>query len=96
MIDQINETYANAFITDYVIMPNHVHLIIELYEKNTIGLSGYIGLLKRLCNKEFGDNVWQKSFYDHVITDEEDYYYHRQYINENPKKWIIGKDKYYS
>ena len=29
------------------------------------------------------------------FTNEEDLYYHMQYINENPKKWIMGKDEYY-
>ncbi len=31
--------------------------------------------------------MWQKSFYDHVIRNEEDYLQVWQYIEENPLKW---------
>ena len=87
--------YEEATVSGFVIMPNHVHLIIETSENNKIGISRYIGLLKRMSNKESGNNLWQKSFYDHIIRDDDDYYYHLQYIEENPGKWLMGKDKYY-
>ncbi len=31
--------------------------------------------------------VWQKSFYDHIIRDEEDYFSIFEYIENNPMKW---------
>lgn len=40
-------------------------------------------------------NLWQRSFYDHIIRDENDYLNHLQYIDENPKKWLLGEDEYY-
>lgn len=40
-----------------------------------------------------GQPFWQRSFYDHIIRDDEDLYNHRKYIQENPLKWSL--DEYY-
>ena len=37
--------------------------------------------------------IWQTSFYDHIIRDDEDYQTRFRYIEENPAKW--QQDKYY-
>ncbi len=104
---KMNSIYQNIQATHYAVMPNHIHMIIEIIDnsgKGTPGaafptrsiLSNYVRTLKRFCNKKFGCNIWQKSFHDHIIRDEEDHLYHIQYINENPKKWLMGKDRYYA
>ena len=103
----MNRIYDNIHTVHYCIMPNHVHLLITITENNPNGapgaslptksaLSDYIGTLKRFCNKKFGENIWQTSFHDHIIRDEYDYMLHLQYIDENPKKWLIGEDEYYA
>ena len=38
---------------------------------------------------------WQTRFHDHIIRNDDDYRRHWQYIDENPKKWVMGKDVYY-
>ena len=105
-IRKMNEIYTGIQFTHYVIMPNHLHLLICIQNEKqgasrsplpTNGLlSQHIGTLKRFCNKEIGVSVWQTSFYDHIIRNEEDLYYHLQYIEENPQKWLMGKDEYYA
>ncbi len=37
--------------------------------------------------------LWQKSYYEHIIRDEDDYINATQYIIDNPLKWDI-KEKY--
>ncbi len=37
--------------------------------------------------------VWQKSYYDHIIRNEQDYKEIYEYIENNPQKWEL--DKYY-
>jgi len=37
--------------------------------------------------------MWQKSYHDHIIRDEDEYRRIWQYIDENPAKWT--EDKYY-
>ncbi|MCL2514289.1 MAG: hypothetical protein FWF08_10340, partial [Oscillospiraceae bacterium] len=44
--------------------------------------------LKSMATKNFGFNMWQRSYHDHIIRSEFDYRRIWQYINENPAKWI--------
>ena len=83
-------------VEKYVIMPNHIHLI--LLVKNNIGtskapsptnniISHSISTLKRFVNRDVGENIFQRSFYDHIIRGENDYLKIWNYIDTNPQKW---------
>lgn len=85
-------------IDKYVIMPNHIHLLIAIdgpmkASAPTISVPNLIRSFKVLVSKEIGQSIWQRSYHDHIIRDEEDYLNHLQYIENNPAKW--SKDKYY-
>jgi hypothetical protein len=41
----------------------------------------------------FNRAIWQTSFHDHIIRDENDYLNHWQYIDNNPAKW--AEDEYF-
>ena len=97
-INSVPEHYNGVNVDRYVIMPNHIHMIISInaFDGRMVSAPTIIGSLKRYVSKKIGNSIWQKSFYDHIIRDEEDYMLHVQYIDENPKKWLMGKDEYYS
>lgn len=85
-------------ILKYVIMPNHIHIIISVLE---IGkhLSNYVCALKSLISKEakakFGVlDLFQRSFFDRCISCEKEFNKVFEYIERNPAKWIF--DRYYS
>lgn len=96
-------------VDKYVIMPNHVHLIIKICGSQDsrkgchYGVSQAVGKYKSLCAnrwiaycKSTGAEyhpIWQRSYYDHIIRSENDYFEIWQYIDENPIKWTL--DKYY-
>ena len=88
-------------VDKYVIMPNHIHVILIVDNNGTSKapsptnniISHSVSTLKRFINKEIGYNIFQRSFYDHVIRDEEDYLTIWNYIDTNPHKW--REDKYY-
>ncbi|MDE6412795.1 MAG: hypothetical protein K2K42_02715 [Eubacterium sp.] len=88
-------------LDSYVIMPNHIHLIIvkeneqsgTMWSSCPTNISSNIRTFKTLITKEIGVSIWQSKFYDHIIRDEYDYMVHVQYIEENPAKWV--EDKYY-
>jgi len=46
--------------------------------------------INQLCNKS-GTPVWQKSFYDHIIRNEDDWNRVREYIINNPLKWALDR-----
>ena len=92
----LGKRYPNVKVDRYVIMPNHIHMILILEE--TAGASprptvtdvvcAYKSLTARACKKTYGlDRLFQTSFYDHVIRGQEDYDQIAEYIANNPKQW---------
>ena len=100
---QISKTRFNVEINQYVIMPNHVHLIIEIIPNDMRAIresplqsrsviSQIVGFIKANSSKEIHKNnpdldVWQRGFYDHIIRNKHDYEEISKYIYENPLKW---------
>ena len=103
-IKQLNNFYNYISIEKYVIMPNHIHILINVCGSGASGTSPptkqhsvvpqFVSTLKRFCNKEIGQNIFQRSFHDHIVRDLADYAAIWQYIDNNPLKWQL--DKYYT
>ena len=94
-INSIPQGYENVSVDKYVIMPDHIHMLLSLVKDNRraessrpTDISQIIGAMKRLINKEIGENIFQTSFYDHIIRDEDDYLIKWNYIENNPAKWF--------
>ena len=92
-IGNISSVYPTVSVDDYVIMPNHIHLLLRI-RADECGrpvaaptMSRVINQLKGYVSKRAGMAIWQKSFYDHIIRDREDYEAHLRYIDENPLRW---------
>ena len=103
-IHQISDFYNNLWVESYVIMPNHIHILLNVNENGPSGtpvptpqnsvVSRFVSTFKRFCNKEYGKNIWQARFYDHIIRNQADYDAHLRYIAENPFGW--QKDELYA
>ena len=101
-IKQIPAHYQNIFIDRYVIMPNHIHILMRINNDDFVKgriisaptISIVIGQMKRWISKQIGKPIWQKSFHDHIIRDQRDYDRIYRYIEENPLKW--NEDCYYT
>ncbi|HZK24179.1 MAG TPA: hypothetical protein VFC74_02190 [Oscillospiraceae bacterium] len=98
-INKLSSIYDRVKIDKYVIMPNHLHLIIiinNVENGQTVfapTLSRIIKQFKGSITKQIGYPLWQRSFYDHVIRSEQDYRAKWKYIDENPWHW--QEDEYY-
>ena len=85
----------------YVIMPNHIHMIIFITKDNgtmwasspTQSIPQLIKSFKTLVTKDIGFSIWQRSFYDHIIRDDMDYEAIWEHIDNNPLKW--KEDRFY-
>jgi REP element-mobilizing transposase RayT len=66
-------------------MPDHVHVLVSLYEGN---LPSLMKSFKQLTGfhfkRETGQELWQKSYYDHIVPKEEDLADIALYIAANP------------
>ena len=95
-IDNIYET--NIEINNYVIMPNHIHMIIVIHNEKSQtekipSIQRIIQQFKGSITKQVGFPLWQKSFHDHIIRNQSEYEKIYEYIETNPLKW--EDDKYY-
>ena len=93
----LEDRYPYLAVDKYVIMPNHIHAVFVLKE-SAAGASprptlmdivcAYKSLTARACKKAGAvENVFQTSFYEHVIRGRADYDEIIRYIAENPAKW---------
>ena len=97
-IQQIHVIYTSVHVDNYVIMPNHIHLLLFLYCDDGRAMlaptvSRVIQQLKGAVTKRIGHPIWQSRFYDHVIRTERDYRDIYTYIDNNPARW--SEDEYY-
>lgn len=86
-LKEIPKLYINTQIDEYVIMPNHIHLILVLENNKENNVSTIIGQFKRKVSKELKCKIWQKLFYDHIIRND------KEYIQTNVERW--KEDKYW-
>ncbi len=98
-INNINTIYENVSLDKYVIMPNHIHLIISLCgtmraSSPTKNIENIIRSFKIMVTKEIGKSIWQRSYNDHIIRDEKDYQKIWEYIDTNVLRW--EKDCFYT
>ena len=100
-INQLN-TRFDVKIDKYVIMPNHIHLLLHItgnfeptqqHSPTNSQISKFIGTFKRFTNRQIGRNIWQARSYDHVIRGQADYEQIWMYIETNPARW--EKDCFY-
>ena len=100
-LETINQ-YQNVECPIYVIMPNHIHAIITIGRadiESAPTVSEIVQSFKRYSTLEyikmvkdgivppFEKKIWQRSYYDHIIRNSDDYNEVYKYILDNPPKW---------
>ena len=99
LIGMLPVRYPAVSVDRYIIMPDHIHLLIRI-ESGTGNPSPTVGQMiawlkytatKQInkCNRTVGEQRFQRSYYDHVIRNEEDYDSRWMYIENNPTSWKI-------
>ena len=87
---QIPDIYSNIKIKKFCIMPDHIHVLIQIepYDSDLPSkhptIPTVIGSFKRWVSKETGMSMWQKSFIDRVVRDDDEYRNVWKYIDNNP------------
>ena len=84
--------YPTVVLEKYVVMPNHVHLLLRISSDSgqpSPTISTVIQQMKGYVTKKSGADIWQKSFHDHVVRNESDYLEIWEYIENNPQKWAL-------
>ncbi len=78
-------------IDNYIIMPNHIHMIIEIKYDKIVNLKDLISTYKSITTKQINKEqkiiVWQRNYYEHIIRDENEKEEIIKYIRYNPINW---------
>ena len=102
----VNEKYRNIIVDKFVIMPNHIHIILCVKDNgrgspSPTTVSNVVGWIKYTAAKIInerkntpGNKIFQRSFHDHIIRGEADYLKIWNYIDTNPQKW--NEDCFYT
>ncbi len=92
-IESIPHVYLAISLDKYVIMPNHIHLLLQINTDEdgramlAPTIQKVVQQFKGVVSKQAGVSLWQKGFYDHVVRSEHDYQEIWEYIRDNPAKW---------
>lgn len=89
--------YPSVSVDDYVIMPNHIHLLLQIHTDPdgrpmaAPTIQTVVNQMKGAASKWAGFSLWQKGFYDHIVRNDGDYQEIIRYIQGNPAKWLEDK-----
>lgn len=136
-IEWLEKQYPYTIVHNYVVMPNHVHILLEINRKwtaaqNAIGINGIIppvgtgrdlsqhrdlsvpmeseslpmpsdsikiksipslmGAFKTTSSKKIHlagnqEFLWQRSYHDHIVRNQQAFENIDNYIDQNPEKW---------
>lgn len=99
-INSLPARYPDIVIDKYVIMPNHIHMIVVLHPTEAGAspcptISDVVCTFKSLTTRKCkSGKIFQSSFHDHIIRGEKGYLKIWNYIDTNPAKWL--EDCYYT
>ena len=100
--NDIPNQYNDIELDQYVIMPNHIHGILIISKRTGASpvptISKIIGSFKSKSSVEYlqyiknnnlniSGQIWQRSFFDHIIRNERTLNAIRDYITHNPMNW---------
>lgn len=93
------DDFPNIALHEFVIMPNHIHGIIEIVDNKEQPVSTmiqsfkrhttlrYIKMVKNGTLPPFNKRIWQRNYYEHIIRNDADYNRIATYIINNPITW---------
>ena len=94
---ELKKRYNHIRIDKYVIMPNHIHMIIAVERREQSPRPTILDIIctyKSITTKRYnktlgktGKTLWQSRYHDHIIRNEAEYQLIWQYIDENPIRW---------
>jgi putative transposase len=103
-LESLTCRFPSIFVDTAVVMPDHIHLLFRLDEVRispgtsipeivhwykTMTTRAYIQGVREQNWPSFRSKLWQRSYYETVITDERRLENARRYSAENPQRWIL-------
>lgn len=95
---EIPRHYDFVKVDAFIVMPNHIHGIVLIKEKEgrkknpkaNLGgvIRGFKAAVTQWARKHTGyEKVWQRNYFDRVLKGRHRLEYYRYYIRTNPERW---------
>jgi type I restriction enzyme R subunit len=97
--DSLKRFHGDRYaLTDYVVMPNHVHLLAAFIDEAAMlaQCDSWKHYTAREINRLLGrqGRFWQEDGFDHLVRSPEDFDRYRRYIAENPARARLRPGEY--
>jgi putative transposase len=94
----LQQDYPETTIESWVVMPNHLHFILEIQQQTDISLGALVRQFKYDTTKQInelrnspGTKVWQRNYYENIIRTDRAHQIIKNYIHQNPTRWEIDQ-----
>lgn len=98
-IKQLPEICPAMRLLQYVIMPDHIHLLVYVTRRIPHALGSYIGMMKVATGQELSatsDNyrtVFEEDFHDRILRKHHSLNVVFQYIRNNPRRLLLRRER---
>jgi putative transposase len=89
-----HQLWPDANLLAWVLMPDHMHLLVELGDRESLALvvQRVKSLVARELRQSLGpEQIWQSGFHDHALRDSEDVIAVARYVIANPLRAGLAK-----
>lgn len=88
----VKEICSSMRLWQYIVMPDHVHFLINIDNHLDEPIGNYIARLKVSINKKCGMQVFEHGFNDQIITNKRSLDVIFRYIKDNPHRLAVRYD----
>jgi len=90
--------YPTVRLDTWVLMPNHLHLLLVLTRHQRVAVGQVVGSFKSRCYRQWRQaqlaagqlpppTCWQRNYYERIVRNAAELEAHRHYILANPSRW---------
>lgn len=98
-IKRLDSNFNFVSVVRYVIMPDHVHILLNVKEKSQTHLGDIVGSLKKECAREYkhlyseaqcnSNPLFLNGYNDKIVFRPGQYEGYKKYIEDNPRRYFI-------
>lgn len=98
---ELEHKFPGVLLDCYCVMPDHIHFIL-IFDHNvpydlpqvigwykTMTTNAYIRGVRGHLYAPYNKSFWQRTYYEHIIRNNDDLYETRKYIEDNPLRWVL-------
>ena len=86
----IRNKFKDAEVKQYVIMPDHIHFVLNIKDRTEYHLGDLISIFKHAVNEFAGtDGVFEEGYHDRILRGAGQYDRMVHYVKDNPRRRLI-------